>query len=69
MAEIGPVKFATVALEVTSRVLPRYRTTRSKHIFTQPQLLATLLLMRFEDWTFRETEVRLLEHAELRNAL
>jgi len=69
VAEIGPVKFATVALEVTSRVLPRYRTTRSKHIFTQPQLLATLLLMRFEDWTFRETEVRLLEHAELRNAL
>jgi len=69
MAEIGLVRFAGVALEVSSRVLPRYRTRRSKHIFTQPQLLATLLLMRFEDWTFRETEVRLLEHPGLRRAL
>lgn len=69
MAEIGPVRFAAIALEVSSRVLPLYRTPRSKHIFTQPQLLSTLLLMRYEDWTFRETEVRLLDHAELRNAL
>ncbi len=69
MAEIGPVRFAEVALESSSRVLPIYRTARSKHIFTQPQLLATLLLMRFEDWTFRETEVRLLEHRELRRVL
>lgn len=69
MAEVGLVKIAEIALEVSSRVLPPYRTPRSKHVFTQPQLLATLLLMRFEDWTFRETEVRLLEHAELRNAL
>ena len=25
--------------------------------------------MRYEDWTFRETEVRLSEHGELRGAL
>jgi hypothetical protein len=32
-------------------------------------LLAILCLMRYEDWTFRETEVRLQEHSELRMAL
>ena len=69
MVEVGPVRVAQVAFGVSSRVMPLYRTARSKHIFTQPQLLATLLLMRFEDWTFRETEVRLLEHTELRQVL
>ncbi|MGB8479571.1 MAG: transposase [Acidobacteriaceae bacterium] len=28
-----------------------------------------LCLMRYEDWTFREAEVRLSEHVELRSAL
>ncbi|MGH9691754.1 MAG: transposase [Candidatus Acidiferrales bacterium] len=37
--------------------------------FTRPQLLAILCLMRYEDWTFREAEVRLGEHRELRQAL
>ena len=41
----------------------------SKHQFTQPQLLAVRCLMRYEDWTFRETEVRLREHRELRETL
>src|SRR6202043_3913100 len=41
----------------------------SKHQFTQPQLLAILCLMCYEDWTFREAEVRLREHAELRAVL
>src|SRR3989449_5488348 len=35
----------------------------------QTQLLAILCFMRYEDWTFRETEVRLSEHGELRRAL
>ncbi len=35
----------------------------------QPQLLAILCLMRYEDWTFREAEVRLSEHRELRQVL
>jgi IS5 family transposase len=46
-----------------------YRSPFSKRQFTQPQLLAVLCLMRYEDWTFRETEVRLREHGELRRAL
>jgi hypothetical protein len=69
MPEIGLLPFARVALEVARAVLPPYRTRFSKHQFTQPQLLAVLCLMRYEDWTFREAEVRLREHGELRVAL
>src|SRR3989441_44700 len=69
MAEIGLLPFARVALQVATQVLPPYRTRFSKHQFTQPQLLAVLCLMRYEDWTFREAEVRLREHHELRAAL
>jgi len=69
MAEIGLVVFATYALQVSKAVMPVYRSRFSKHIFTQPQLLAILCLMRYEDWTFREAEVRLAEHQELRKAL
>jgi hypothetical protein len=50
-------------------VLPRYRSRFSKRQFTQPQLLAILCLMRYEDWTFPEAEVRLGEHRELRQVL
>src|SRR5207245_4027082 len=39
--------------------MPPYRTCFSKRQFSQPQLLAILCFMRYEDWTFRETEVRL----------
>ena len=69
MAEVGLLPFARVALEVSRAVLPRYRSRFSKHQFTQPQLLAILCLMRYEDWTFREAEVRLGEHRELRQTL
>ena len=69
MAEVGLVPFARIALQVAKAVLPRYRGRFSKHQFNQPQLLAVLCLMRYEDWTFREAEVRLSEHCELRQAL
>src|ERR1044071_2960934 len=69
MAEIGLVEFANCALAIATKVLPLYRSKYSKHTFSQPQLLAILCLMRYEDWTFRETEVRLQEHVELRKAL
>ena len=62
MAEVGLVRFARVAREVAETVLPTYRSKYSKHLFTQPSLLAILCLMRYEDWTFREAEVRLGEH-------
>jgi hypothetical protein len=69
MAEVGLLPFARIAVQVSKAVLPRYRSRFSKHQFTQPQLLAILCLMRYEDWTFREAEVRLAEHRELRQAL
>jgi Transposase DDE domain/Transposase domain (DUF772) len=69
MAEVGLVTFAKVALRIGQVVLPAYRSKFSKHQFQQPQLLAILCLMRYEDWPFREAEVRLAEHAELRAAL
>jgi hypothetical protein len=69
MAEVGLVRFAQVALHVAQTAVPRYRTRFSKHQFPQPQWLAMLCLMRYEDWAFREAEVRLAEHAELRRAL
>jgi hypothetical protein len=69
MAEVGLVLFARTALEVMRDVLPDYSSKFSKHTFTQPQLMTILCLMRFEDWTFREAEVRLLEHSDLRRAL
>jgi len=67
MAEVGLLPFVRIALQVCRAVLPRYRSRFSKHQFTQPQLLAILCLMRYEDWTFREAEVRLGEHRELRH--
>jgi Transposase domain (DUF772) len=69
MAEVGLVTFARIALRVGQAALPAYRSKFSKHRFQQPQLLAILCLMRYEDWTFREAEVRLSEHTELRAAL
>jgi hypothetical protein len=56
-------------LEIAEAGLPDYRTKFSKHTFTQPQLLAILCLMRYEDWTLPKAEVRLAEHNELRDAL
>ena len=69
MPEIGLLPFARVAMDVATAILPTYRSRFSKHQFTQPQLLAILCLMRYEDWTFREAEVRLREHSELRAVL
>jgi hypothetical protein len=69
LAEVGLVGFARVALDVARSVLPDYRSKFSKHVFTQPQLLAVVCLMRYEGWTLRKAEVRLAEHRELREAL
>src|ERR1700680_1067626 len=69
MPEIGLLPFARVAMNVATAVLPPYRSRFSKHQFAQPQLLAILCLMRYADWTFREAEVRLREHSELRAML
>ena len=69
MSEVGLVPFARVALEVSREVLSPYSHRFSPQRFKQPQLLAILCLMRYEDWTFRAVEIRLAEHGELRRAL
>src|SRR4030095_2431683 len=69
MPEVGLVQLARTALKVAIVVLPARRSRFSKRKFSQPQLLALLCVMRFEDWTYREAEVRLGEHQELRQAL
>jgi hypothetical protein len=47
--------------------LPAQRTKFSKRQFSQRQLLAVLCLMRYEDWAFREAEVRLGDATTLVN--
>jgi hypothetical protein len=69
MAEVGLLPFARIALQVAQAVLPRYCSRFRKQQFNQPQLLAVLCLMRYQDWTFREAEVRLGEQREWRQAL
>jgi hypothetical protein len=69
MAELGLITCTRGALSIGQAVLPAYRRKCSTHQFTQPQLLALLCLMRDEDWTVREAEVRWAEHRELRAAL
>ena len=46
-----------------------YRRKCSKRRVRPPPLLALLCVSRYEDGTFREAEVRLAEHSELRVAL
>ena len=65
----GLLPFARGGLEVAAAVLPSYRSPVSKHQFTQPQLLAVLCRTPYEAWAYREAEVRLREHMELRRAL
>ena len=50
-------------------MLPPNRNRFSKNQLTQPQLLAFLCLMRYEDWTFREAVLWLGERCESRQAL
>jgi hypothetical protein len=69
MAEIGLIHFAQVVRQVAEAALPRYRSRHSKYPCAQPTFLALLCVMGHEDWTFRETEVRLAEHSDLRSAL
>jgi len=49
MAEVGLLALTRIAPQVWQAVLPRYRSRFSKHHSAQPQLLATLGRMRYED--------------------
>jgi hypothetical protein len=63
MAEVGLVQFGQVAPDMAqATVLALSHDVQQTHQFTQPQLLAILYLMRYEDWT---SEVRLAEHSRI----
>jgi hypothetical protein len=44
-------------MEVAERLVPAYQTPKSKHLFTQPQLLSCLRTILYEDRTLREAEI------------
>jgi hypothetical protein len=69
MAQVRLLPFARIALQVSRAVFPRYRSRFGKQQFNQPQLLAILCRIPYEDWTLPEAEVRLGGHRELRQAL
>ena len=69
MAEVGLVQLARVSLKICREAVAERRSKYSKKTYTQPQLLAILVLCRYEDWSLREAEVRLSEHRELCKAL
>ena len=58
MAEIGIVVFTQIASALAK--MPPYRSRFSILLFTHPQDLAILCLMRYADWIFGATEVHLV---------
>jgi hypothetical protein len=68
-AEVGPLPCANWCLLKRLRFRGITVLETSKATRAQPQWLAILCLMLYEDWTFWEAEVRLAEHRELRQVL
>ena len=64
-AQTNWLRFTEVARQVTEQVVPAYRTKGSKHVYTQPQLLTLLCLMRHRRWSYREIENWLATQSEL----
>src|SRR5687767_7165576 len=62
-------RVAELALEVAARRLPDYAHPKSPHVYTQPQLMACLVLRAFCRQTYRGTTELLEEGDGLRRAL
>lgn len=54
------VKVARIAYQLANRSIPRYAHPKSPHRFTQPQLVACVLLMFYLDLSYRDMEEWLL---------
>ena len=65
----SPVAVALEALAVGEEALPPYGAARSKHVFTQPQLFAILVLRQFFRTDYRGMEQLLHDLSDLREAL
>ena len=60
---------AKTALKTAQDAMPAYRSPKSKHVFTQHQLFAILVLRRFLDLDYRGIEIVLREWSDLREVL
>ena len=65
----SPLTVARTALEVATEVLPPYSSKFSKKAFTQPQLLAILILQQFLKTDYRTMVQYLREWSDLRQVL
>jgi len=63
------VKVARIAYRLSQRVVSRYSHIKSPHRFTQPQLLACVLLMFYVRKSYRDMEEWLLASAAICNEL
>lgn len=64
-----PIALARAALEAGKEILPAYSHPKSPHKFTQPQLLAMLVLKQFFKLDYRGVVQWLARWSELRQAL
>ena len=64
-----PIRLARSALEAGREALADYSCSKSPHTFTQPQLLAMLVLKQFFKLDYRGLVAWLSNWAELREAL
>lgn len=65
----SPLALARVSLKVASKAVPRYSSKFSRKDFTQPQLFAILVLMKFEKTDYRGIAAKLADWSDLRRAL
>jgi hypothetical protein len=65
----SPLAFARQALRTAERSLPAYSSARSRHDYTQPQLLAVLALKQFFKTDYRGIAAALADSSDLRAAL
>jgi hypothetical protein len=65
----SPLAVARQALATAERSLPAYSSARSRHDFTQPQLLAALTLKQFFRTDYRGIVAILADSSDLRAAL
>ena len=65
----SPVKLARIALAVAQKALPKYSALKSRHDFTQAQLIAILTLRQFFKTDYRGIQQLLCDFSDLRKEL
>jgi hypothetical protein len=65
----SPVKLARTALATAQKALPKYSAIKSRHDFTQAQLIAILTLRQFFKTDYRGIQRLLCDFSDLRKEL